>query len=246
LADGELFQSKLMLTWSESRMYCEEIGKDNNQAWVYAREEFSDYVKVPDCIATLEHFVPHKSFDTDLISNCLKFCSGTIYVGVKQIRSMNCNYTCNNNPLHECGGNKSISLYEKGNSMSALGDVKLYTGSCVGHTADGVICEAGERLCRMERVNYVRWKEANTYCADIGGHLAVSSRVQSSNMQEKSTYWLGYYHIPMINNVSVGYLVLIEGDNCQAKHAIIYQENVFKRTPVTRRSQMQQYSKKSI
>ncbi|KAL3837340.1 hypothetical protein ACJMK2_022704 [Sinanodonta woodiana] len=256
-AHGEIFESNFTLTWNESRKYCEEIGKvlfdatqnnyeasimkllkDTNQAWVSARVEFSHFVKVPVCMATSSPVCPNKSFDTDIIHNCLKFCNKSMYAALKDMDcycfydssnlnwSKRCNSACNYDPFHQCGGNDSISLYEK----------VQYSGCRV---INGTYTSE-HKLCHMDQVHSIRWKQAKQYCADIGGHI-MSSRIPQGNMLENLTYCLGFYRIQMIHKMDALELVtnntccavarrekdvvLIEGDDCRSKHAIICQDD---------------------
>ncbi|KAL3837346.1 hypothetical protein ACJMK2_022710 [Sinanodonta woodiana] len=256
--------------------------KDTNQAWVSARVEIIHFVKEPVCMATSKQFAPKESFDKDIIGNCFKFCNGYLYAGLKErdcycfkdstnlTRSTSCNSTCDNDPFHKCGGNESISLYEKVDksiterivhgckacvyARATNGLLRLLTESCVGHMADGALCEsvkytacrhynwtvASNQLCRMDLANSLRWKKAKQYCADIGGHLMSSRLPTIDNMIQHSTYWLGFSRIMIINKMDAldlvtnniccavarreGDFVLIEGDDCSAKHAFICQD----------------------
>ncbi|KAK3584327.1 hypothetical protein CHS0354_030997 [Potamilus streckersoni] len=304
-AKGELFERNITLTWIESLKYCQDIGKvlfdvkdsmsetilrnilnDTDQTWVSATVEFSHFVNVPVCMGTNNQLIANKTFDTDIIGNCLKFCNGYLYAGLKDrdcfcfkdvgnlTQSKRCNSTCNNDPVHQCGGNESISVYQKADKGSIryieygykecvyakkTGQfTNLFTGSCVGQVANGAICDGvnylecrkqnwtpvEKSLCRMDLAPPLKWMQTNHHCTDIGGQLG-NAKLYENKLIENWTYSSGSYRIPMIHKAEVlqrinndticavarraGNLVLIEGEDCFTKHAILCQDDSLER-----------------
>ncbi|KAL3837341.1 hypothetical protein ACJMK2_022705 [Sinanodonta woodiana] len=147
-ADGEILENNVRLTWNESLKHCEDNGKvlfdttktdykvtlrkilkGTNKAWVSARVEFSHFVKIPVCMEKSSQLVRYKSYDTDIISNCVNVCNNYWYAGLETIAD----------PIvHGC----KECVY----AMSTSGVLKIFTESCLGHSADGAICEADRRV----------------------------------------------------------------------------------------------------
>ncbi|KAK3584328.1 hypothetical protein CHS0354_030998 [Potamilus streckersoni] len=300
-AKGEFLERNMTLTWNESRKHCESIGKvlfdvkknmsmsilkniinETIQAWVSGTVELSEFITMSVCRETTGlQSNKNKTFDTDIISNCLTFCKDYRYIGLKETdcvcikddtnlkKKNECNIGCSNDPIHQCGGKESISLYEKVDSnitrqiaagfkecVYALKNdnaTKLFTESCVGGMADGGMCDsvdasdcasnilkpAGSHLCRMDLNSSYRWTQVKMFCAGIGGQLMSPSELPL-NMEEKRKYWLGIHRVVTIHEAKEqmfirndtycavarkeGYTLMIEGEDCEAKHAILCQD----------------------
>ncbi|KAL3837349.1 hypothetical protein ACJMK2_022713 [Sinanodonta woodiana] len=131
---------------------------------------------------------------------------------------------------------------------------KLFTASCVGNTSTGGLCESGntsectknswtsigKNQCQMDLPIASRWSQAKMFCAGIGGELMSPSELPLS-LGENRTYWLGIHRVTTIhddkeNSLKKNYTycsvarkegdkkVLIEAENCEAKHTFICQD----------------------